>query len=417
MQPGVSAAESRDRRRETLIVLGVALLLRIFASCQALLGAPHHWFFSRGLEMGFMADSLAHGLGLSSPFGGSTGPTAMFAPIYPLLTAAVFRVFGSYTMASGIAVITIQTAVNLLVIWIMMTLARRQFGTRVALVAGWFWALSLPLWWLPTIFWDTVISLCLLTGLMGVALWVLRAKNQTRWIVFGAYCGATALYNPAMVPTILLVSAIVWLHDRRAWKHALLACAMFVLVYGAWPVRNFRQFHALVLLRTAPGLDLWMGNHPGASGFLEIKQFPIFDKSEYADYVRVGEIQYTHDKGATAIAYIRQEPGVFVRMTELRFTRFWLGFGTEKSPAIFVVHAALTTGFGLTGLWMLFRRRRTTLALLLGAPLLLFPLPYYVTHAEFRFRLVIDPILTLLAAYAAVNLANRGSTGTETPIP
>ena len=33
-------------------------------------------------------------------------------------------------------------------------------------------------------------------------------------------------------------------------------------------------------------------------------------------------------------------------------------------------------------------------------PLMVFPLPYYITHAEFRYRLVIDPLLTILAAYA-----------------
>jgi hypothetical protein len=31
---------------------------------------------------------------------------------------------------------------------------------------------------------------------------------------------------------------------------------------------------------------------------------------------------------------------------------------------------------------------------------MLFPLPYYITHAEFRYRLVVDPLLTILAAYA-----------------
>jgi hypothetical protein len=28
-------------------------------------------------------------------------------------------------------------------------------------------------------------------------------------------------------------------------------------------------------------------------------------------------------------------------------------------------------------------------------------LPYYITHAEFRYRLVIDPLLTILAAHCA----------------
>jgi hypothetical protein len=42
---------------------------------------------------------------------------------------------------------------------------------------------------------------------------------------------------------------------------------------------------------------------------------------------------------------------------------------------------------------------------LLALPLLLFPLPYYITHAEIRYRLNIDPLMTILAAYAVTQLA------------
>jgi hypothetical protein len=44
---------------------------------------------------------------------------------------------------------------------------------------------------------------------------------------------------------------------------------------------------------------------------------------------------------------------------------------------------------------------------LMALPLLLFPLPYYITHAEFRYRLNIDPLLTILAAYAVTQWANQ----------
>jgi len=53
---------------------------------------------------------------------------------------------------------------------------------------------------------------------------------------------------------------------------------------------------------------------------------------------------------------------------------------------------------------MLYRQRRFDLAILFGLPFLLFPLPYYITHAEFRYRLALDPLLTILAAYAVVSL-------------
>jgi asparagine N-glycosylation enzyme membrane subunit Stt3 len=41
---------------------------------------------------------------------------------------------------------------------------------------------------------------------------------------------------------------------------------------------------------------------------------------------------------------------------------------------------------------------------LFAVPLLVFPLPYYVTHAEFRFRMVLVPVVVLLAASALVEL-------------
>jgi hypothetical protein len=44
------------------------------------------------------------GQGLSSPFGGSTGPTALPAPGYPALIALFFRIFGSFAVTAAIAV-------------------------------------------------------------------------------------------------------------------------------------------------------------------------------------------------------------------------------------------------------------------------------------------------------------------------
>ena len=52
------------------------------------------------------------------------------------------------------------------------------------------------------------------------------------------------------------------------------------------------------------------------------------------------------------------------------------------------------------GIWRLVREGRFRLAVLFLLPLMVFPLPYYITHAEFRYRLVVDPLLTILAAYA-----------------
>ena len=98
---------------------------------------------------------------------------------------------------------------------------------------------------------------------------------------------------------------------------------------------------------------------------------------------------------------MRAHPGEFLRLSGVRFIRFLEWYRHQRDGSvIFMLHAVLTTTLGGMGIWRLWQRRRFSVAVLFLLPLLLFPLPYYITHAEFRYRLVIDPLLTVLAAYA-----------------
>jgi 4-amino-4-deoxy-L-arabinose transferase-like glycosyltransferase len=396
-------SEERDSRRQTLLVLGLALVLRLFGAWYAFAHFAHGWFFLRGTEMGLMGKAIVSGHGLASPFGGETGPTAMFAPIYPLVVAAVFRIAGVATNASAIALVAINMAAELTTIWLMMRVARSCFNPPAALIAGLIWTLSPTLWFLPTIFWDTSLTLCLLMGLIALALRLKACSTATMWAGFGAYCGFVALFNPALVLTLAGVVGVTALALARAkslaWKHVTLAAVLSVLVFCAWPIRNARVFHAFVPLRTAVGLDVWIGNHDGATGYLDEKLFPTFNAGELAAYKSEGEIAYTHGKMKTAESWIATHPAQCAGLTARRFVRFWLGSGTRGGPALFWMHATFTTVLGAFGWWFLWRRNRE-LAMLFAVPLLLFPLPYYVAHAEFRFRIVIDPLLSVLTAYA-----------------
>jgi hypothetical protein len=160
------------------------------------------------------------------------------------------------------------------------------------------------------------------------------------------------------------------------------------------------MLHAFIPLRSTVGLELWMGNRAGATGFLDESQFPLFNRWEYDQYAAKGEVAYMRDKAALARAYMRAHPGEFLRLSTIRLIRFWTGTGTHDGSAIFALHAVLTSTLGWLGMWRLVRKRRFSLAALLVLPLILFPLPYYITHAEFRYRLVVDPLLTMLAGYA-----------------
>src|SRR6202000_592492 len=89
-------------------VISLALATRLLVLWFVVERFPHQWFYSRGIELGTLAQSLVAGPGLSSPFGGSPGPTALLAPGYPAVIAVLFRSFGSFTFRAAIAVMLMQ---------------------------------------------------------------------------------------------------------------------------------------------------------------------------------------------------------------------------------------------------------------------------------------------------------------------
>ena len=384
-----------------LPVLALALVTRLLVLWFVVERFPHQWFYSRGIELGTLAQSLVVGQGLSSPFGGSTGPTALLAPGYPALIAVLFRIFGSFTFRAAIAVMLMQVLFSVMTVLLVMQVGRRCFSSRTATLAGVFWAVSLPLLWMPEIFWETCLSTLMLMGMIALALRCEQRPRMSLWALMGAYCGLTALVNPALLTALLALLGWAAWQTRKALKYSPLLGLLFLLmVFAPWPLRNARALGAFIPLRSTIGLELWMGNRAGATGFLDESVFPLFNKGEYDQYVAKGESAYMEEKSALARAYMRAHPAEFLRLSGMRFARFWSGAGTREGSPIFVLHAVLTTALGGMGLWRLWQRGHFRLAALFLLPLMFFPLPYYITHAEFRYRLVVDPLLTLLGAYA-----------------
>src|SRR3984957_16875330 len=180
-------------RPRPLAILVVALGARLLVVWFAVESFPHNWLYSRGIELGTLAQSLVAGQGLSSPFGGSTGPTALLAPGYPAVIALFFLIFGSFTFTAAIAVMGMQLLFGVMTVLLIMRVAQRCFGNRTANLAGTFWAVSLPLIWMPTIFWETCLSTLLMVGMISLALRCEQRPSELLWALMGADCGLAGL--------------------------------------------------------------------------------------------------------------------------------------------------------------------------------------------------------------------------------
>jgi hypothetical protein len=138
-----------------------------------------------------------------------------------------------------------------------------------------------------------------------------------------------------------------------------------------------------------------MGNHPGGDGNFHHRLDPEENAEERAQFVSLGEMGYMRMKADISRDYIRTHRAEFLRLTGRRIVRFWVADdqGMNLTGAAF----SLLAFAGLALAW----RFRSSLRVY-AIPLAIYPLPYYVTHADGRFRHMIDPLLAILAAYAIV---------------
>ena len=247
-------------------ILAVALALRLAVVGIVLFSYPRQWLFSKAPDLGYLACSLSSGHGLSSPFGGSTGPTAFLAPGYPGIVGLVFYLFGSYSLASAALIMGLQTMFGVLTVAAIMRVAGQLFGTATAKLAGIFWAVSPPLLWLPAVLWDTSLSALLLIGVVVLALRCVERPGNGLWAAMGGYCGLAMLVNPSLTLALFAVLGwSAWQTHSRGW----ICWLVLLAVFAPWPVRNARMLDAFIPLRSNFGYEVWQGNHNGASGMFD----------------------------------------------------------------------------------------------------------------------------------------------------
>ena len=370
----------------------------------------NHYLF--GTEMGRIGRALASGHGFASPLHGSTGPTAMVGPVYPLLIAGVFTLTGIYTPTSAIILLTLSALFSSLTALVIYEIGREAFGKRTGLWAGWAWVISpFAILWPIRWVWDTGLSALLFALVFLATLRLARSLRVFDGAWYGLLWGVAVLTNTTFLPMLPpFLAWIAWRHHRRGWRTVgpvAAAAAVFVLTLIPWLVRNDLAFGRL-LLRSNMGLELALGNLPGTQDPRAWQRLhPAFSPEEMARYRALGELRYMAEKQHEAVAYIVGHPAQFARTTAAHALYFWFGVDSPARLAHYPeVLYGLLTAFALAGLAAAIVRGRSA-AVPLTCTVVLFPLVYYVTHPDLRFRHLIEPELTVLAAYAATIIVFR----------
>jgi len=379
--------------------------------------------FGFGYEAGRIAQALANGFGYSDAFANAymrhTGPTAWLPPLYPLLLGAVFKLFGVYSAASAWVILAINSVFSAATAMAVWELAARLTcppnaparGLRVALWAGWLWALyPAAMQYAVKWIWETSVTTALFAWVLVLAM-RMRAEPTRhplrRWACFGLLWALIGLSNSTLLIFLPVCGLWLLLGPSTALKQnllgATLAAFIFLAAIAPWTIRNFHVFHAFIPMRGNFGVELYLGNGPGSNGMLMAFQHPYESHQQLTLYKQMGELDYVKMRSQMARDYIASDPMHFVRNTVMRIYYFWVSVPHPIDEKWFnewgrVLDFCFLSLCGFMGLALALHRRLPG-AILWAWAFLLLPIPYYLVTVHARFRHPLEPLICVLGVY------------------
>lgn len=391
-----------------LAALALRMVVMAFAYKIQLDPAQDHWAF--GWETGRVACSIVTGHGFSSPYSEPTGPTALIPPVYTYLVAAVFKLFGIYTAASALALLTLNNLFSSLTCLPVYLIARRVFGERVATWAGWAWAIfpySIAL--SNTTVWETSLTTLLLSLAVLATLRIENSKSIAAWAGYGLLWGFTGLASPATLSVLPFLGAWVWIRQWRRGSNctgaALVASLLFFAVIAPWIWRCSRTYGRFVAFRGNFGLEVLVGNSPDTSHPSNWGILPGTNSTELEKLQLVGESAYMSEKQQEAKQLISQQPLRYVGLVLRRILNTWTGvwemppgWTLDNSGLLNVMMYGSISFLAFVGIGTAMRDHRDR-SYPLMAILAVFPIVYYLTHSDLGFRHPIDPVIAIFMVY------------------
>lgn len=375
-------------------------------------GAPYPY----AMEVSSIAAHLVRGQGFSSPFLQDTAPTAWVAPLYPLLVAAIFKLFGVYSNLSAIVLLGIQSLMAAITGSAIYGLARRTLGQSVALVSAWIWTVS-PIFfrWPTSWIWDFAAGALLLATILIMTLDAASENRSRTWIVLGILWGVTALTNPALLSLLPSSYAYAFFpRTPRPWKNALLSVALCCAIVLPWAIRNEFVFGQPVFLRSNFWFEFHLGNYHFSNGMGYFGLHPGGNPRELRRYAELGEQGYIRQAKQEALTFVRQYPREFVDLTLHRILWFWDGTSLLYQSAEWwqpweFWPLSLAAWLGLIFLLT----RRPSGWLLYSACMIVYPMPYYLVYPVAKYRYAIEPEMLILSVFLASVLWSEFSRKTQ----
>lgn len=378
-----------------------------------------------------IARHLAAGEGFSlSWFSATVQPSANQEPVYPLLMAFFFR----WVPAPYAALLVLQVGIWLGAAWTLGNLAAQLLGVPRQLAA-----FAAALWPPLAIYVLSFHPLCLrAAALIFVLALAQRYRLRPTWqraLALGLGLGGAALVrSPFLVLPALVVpwtvlggppalggqqatprfAAILRALPHRLWQrrgHLLLIAVTLAAVLSPWVIRNRVVLGAWVPGTTTAGYTALLGNHPGASGAMDVEALRP-TQQQGGDFWQLPELERDAVFRRQVLAYWRQYPaeaaGLYLKKVVFLWT-WWPQVGVNYPSTWTWGYLALWSvalPLVLAG-WRLARRSQAQAPSLFLGLWCCFSLLYALFAVNMRFRFELEALLLPYALLSARALATR----------
>jgi MYXO-CTERM domain-containing protein len=343
------------------------------------------------------------------------------SPLYPFVLAGLMRVFAG----SLAAVRLVQAVVGTASVFLIAMLARAALGRRAAVATAYLAAL-----YVPFIFFESeILEITLVIALVTTMLLVLARRRASAGPVSacaaGVLLGLASLGKPNLLLFAPVGSALVFA-GGGARARRLVSAAAFFLAAGLTilpvTIHNYRASGDLIPVSSNGGINLYIGNHPGAPGVFQVPPEMRLDLLASSTEAAERALGRTLSAGEVsdfwagrAFASMRSRPGAWLGLMARKTALFWnhyeipnhyhFYFVREFAPVLRlpVSTFGVVAPLGLLGLGLAAARRKRHAALLTayGVTFMASVVPFFITA---RYRLPIVPVLLVGAGFALTEM-------------
>ena len=315
-------------------------------------------------------------------------------PFYPLFIACIYRLFGIGNLK---AVYRIQILLGALVCSVIYAMTEPLFGKRTAMLAALLTAVN------PSLASSAsrLLTESLFTFCLVAAFFFLQKKTKAALISASIFLGLTVLIKSVAL-FLPFVIAGIWIarNRREGISQGAILIGVYFLTMTPLVIRNYQEYHTFIPVSTQGGYAFYNSYHPekGKIFGTNVKD----EKTLFAD--RLGsETKKSNYLFQKTLEDIRKNPFSAFRLGILKFLYFWVPFdweilgGGRYQP----IYGFIFPFFILGMVWAEKGR------LLLLTPVFYFLAMALIFYGSPRFRLPIEPFLTVFGAFGLLEVLRR----------